>query len=995
VSHESETPSNANKLLSTLREVLQYDRRDLDFGIYRVLNHRREEIDQFLSRDLLPSIEETFAAADNGRTEIQGRLDDAETKAEEIGADPDASPVVQELRKLLSDSASSSDLADLTCSDLERFFRRYYERGDFLSLRRYKANTYAVPYEGEETLLHWANKDQFYIKSSQTLSMLGFDLADGRSVRLAVVDADENAGNSKPAPGEERRFVLADSPVIVEDDLLTIRFVFAKAEKGSRQSALDLKTVETLLKNPVLADWRIALDGGSGEDGPFARRVAEFTSRNSYDYFIHRDLGGFLSQELDHFITTEVVHVDDLAAGRDDLTTVVVSRARVVRTIGRKVIDFLHQVEEFQKRAWLRKKIVLDTSWLVTVDRIPEDLRQEVVSNQAQVDQWIRDFSVDEITEATLDGPAFSDPLDVKFLDRLPSLVVDTRLFPNSFTEAFLSSIDNLDAAISGTIIHGENFQAMNLVSESYAGSIAGAFIDPPYNTGSDGFLYKDQYQHSSWMTMMRERLDIARNLLSDDGAIYASIDDDEHPRLRLVFDEVFGASNFVANIVWQKKYSPANDAKWFSDDHDHIIVTARNKNSWRPTKLARTRENDAQYKNPDDDPRGPWMSDNYVSNKSRTERPNSWYAITNPHTGDDVWPSETAVWRYTKEQHEEHVREERVWWGTSGTNSVPRFKRFLSEVGPIVPRTVWTHKEAGHNQDGVRDLKALFGRNVFSSPKPVRLMERVLATMPGNTAMDFFAGSGTFGQAILAEGDSGSVPPRKFLLVEAGPHFETVLRPRIVRCLHSKTWSDGKPQDRNGPSALVRCFRVEAYEDVLDGTELRRSDAQQALLENSSQFRTDYLLRYMLSVEENAPTLGAAAFDEPLAIDAIATVDGAKQAASVDLATTFNLAAGLRVSYIEYEPGLCVVKARDKANRRVLVIWRSLSEFPNEKLDDWFRGFDRSIDGVPPERVYVNRDATIGMVRLDEEEWSVHLLEEEFERAMNSTAIASESGWG
>jgi adenine-specific DNA-methyltransferase len=931
----------AERLLATLRRLFQYDRGDLDFGIYRVLNQRRDEIERFLTQELLPEIQSAFAAQANG-------------------------------------DESTSTLADGVCSDLERFFSRYYDEGDFLPLRRYRADTYAVPYEGEEVLLHWANRDQYYVKSSASLSGLALNLHDGRRLRLEVVASDEPLGGVKPAPGEERRFVLASDPVRTSGDELLVRFAYARSEKGISQADLNALSLEAIVADEGTVDWRVAL---GGDQGPLAEAIARFTAKNSQDYFIHRDLGRFLRRELDFFIKNEQLHVDEIDDAPAEHVERALARVRVFRRVAGHVIDFLHQVEEFQKRVWLKRKCVLDTSWLVTLDRVPEAFHAEIAANDAQRDAWVDLLAIDRI-EATTDGSGYSKPLEPGFLLRFPHLVLDTRHFPEEFTDRLLEAIGDIDAATTGVLVHGENFQALSLLERRYRGEVSCIYIDPPYNTGGDGFLYKDAYQHSSWLSMMSDRLAAGRDLMDDQGVLFVSIDDDEHPRLRLALDHVFGPDNFVANIVWQKKYAPANDAKWFSDDHDHLIVTARHKEAWRPTKLPRTDETNAAYKNPDNDPRGPWRPDNYKSNKSRQERPNLFYGITNPTTGREIWPDETAVWRYTPEQHAKNESENRVWWGADGTNKVPAYKRFLSEVGGLVPRTIWTHKDAGHNQDGVRDLQGLFGLSPFASPKPVKLMRRILAVASGDLVADYFAGSGTFGHAVLDEAREADAA-RRFLLVESGEHFERVLRPRIIKAIHAGSWAEGVPEERRGVSSMVQCLRIEAYEDALDGIELERTDAQEDLLKSSTEFRQDYLLRYLLDHEARRPLLDRRLFARPFDARTPATIDGERTTLPVDLVATFSWLLGLRVDGTAVRDGVRVVRGLDGEGQRILVLWRTVKETPNDRLDAWFTALDEAVRGPLPDIVYVNGDATLGMARPDGQTWEVRLLEAEFERLM------------
>lgn len=329
-------------------------------------------------------------------------------------------------------------------------------------------------------------------------------------------------------------------------------------------------------------------------------------------------------------------------------------------------------------------------------------------------------------------------------------------------------------------LIFGDNLLALKALEHEFAGKIKCVFIDPPYNTGSAFTHYDDGLEHSLWLSLIRDRLEIIRRLLTNDGSIWMSIDDNEGHYLKILCDEVFGRANFVANVVWQKKYAPANDAIWFSDDHDHILVFAKDKSVWKPKKLDRPVESNSTYKNPDNDPRGLWMSDNYTCNKSSQERPNLYYAIIQPKTGKEIWPKKTAVWRYNEETHKKHIAEEMIWWGKNGTNEVPRFKRFLSKVDSgVVPQTIWGWREVGHNQDAKREQQALVPENPFATPKPERLIERILtiSSNPGDLVLDSFAGSGTTGAVAHKMG-------RRWIMVELGDHCHTHIIPRLKKVI-------------------------------------------------------------------------------------------------------------------------------------------------------------------------------------------------------------------
>lgn len=329
-------------------------------------------------------------------------------------------------------------------------------------------------------------------------------------------------------------------------------------------------------------------------------------------------------------------------------------------------------------------------------------------------------------------------------------------------------------------LIHGDNLLALKALETDpvVCGKIKCVFIDPPYNTGSAFEHYDDGLEHSLWLGMMRDRLEILRNLLDDDGSMWITIDDNEAHYLKVLCDEVFGRSNFVSNVIWQKKYAPANDSIWLSNSHDHILCYAKNKQAWRPYPLPRTEQQDTLYKNPDNDPRGAWLSDNYTCNKSDKERPNLYYAITNPNTGEEIWPKRTAVWRYSRERHEENVDKDQVWWGIDGTNSTPRFKRFRPDNGRVA-QTIWTYEEVGHTQDAKREQLALDKNNPFSTPKPERLLHQVMsiATKPGDLVLDSFAGSGTTGAVAHKMG-------RRWIMVELGDHAKTHIVPRMQKVI-------------------------------------------------------------------------------------------------------------------------------------------------------------------------------------------------------------------
>ena len=333
-------------------------------------------------------------------------------------------------------------------------------------------------------------------------------------------------------------------------------------------------------------------------------------------------------------------------------------------------------------------------------------------------------------------------------------------------------------------LIFGDNLLALKALEQEFAGKVKCVFIDPPYNTGSAFEHYDDGVEHSIWLSLMRDRLEIIRRLLSDDGSLWITIDDNEAHYLKVLCDEVFGRANFVSNVVWQKKYSPQNNAMWLSDSHDHVLVFAKNKSLWRPFSLPRTTEMDARYKNPDNDPRGVWKPADFTisltggqrgAQYARTGESENLYEITTP-SGRKLWPAKGRCWVASPSKFSELLKDNRVWFGKDG-NNVPALKTFLSVVSEAgtVAKTVWLRDEVGDNEEAKREAARINRDDLFSTPKPERLIERVLrlATLSGDLVLDSFAGSGTTGAVAHKMG-------RRWIMIELGEHCHTHIIPRL-----------------------------------------------------------------------------------------------------------------------------------------------------------------------------------------------------------------------
>ena len=621
-----------DRLKILLREMFQLDRGDLDFGLYRIMNLKTTEIATFLDNDLLPQVQENLNLTDNQeRVRLETELQSASEKARQLGVDPDSTPVVQELRERLAEMQKDADSEADVYNHLANFFARYYAEGDFISQRRYSSggrSAYLIPYDGEEVKLHWANSDQYYVKTTENYASYVFTVGTGeaeRRVRFEIAAADNERDNIKEADSKQRRFVLADDDdaIAVEDGDLVVRFEhrpLTDSEKktwtgnGVRQQGRINEAVVDQIFKEAAPDWRDLLAVLAPTDTNEKRTLLEkhverYTAKNSFDYFIHKDLGGFLRRELDLYLNTEVLNLDDLEQGDALRLDRALARVRATRHIGGKIIDFLAQLENFQKQLWLKKKFVLETQWCVTLDRVPEALYPEIAANAAQCEEWVELFAVDEIP--VNGGATWNNPPSVDFLKANPYLVLDTRHFDRDFTDRLLAALadaGSLDDQLDGLLVHGENFQALNLLQARYHGEVQCIYIDPPYNTGNDEFIYKDRYKHSSWLAMMNERIYLAKQFLRSSGTFFTSVDYNEISKLKELLDVIFG-DNIEGLISWRRRHNQPNDpTKMIGLVAEYLLAYARDATALRENGVGKL-DLTGEYSNPDNDLRGDWSS--------------------------------------------------------------------------------------------------------------------------------------------------------------------------------------------------------------------------------------------------------------------------------------------------------------------------------------------------------------------------------------------------
>ena len=447
-------------------------------------------------------------------------------------------------------------------------------------------------------------------------------------------------------------------------------------------------------------------------------------------------------------------------------------------------------------------------------------------------------------------------------------LMFAPKIFTNvkKYSKDGVQEIKNIDAK-DNLIIKGNNLIALYSLKEQFTGKVKLIYIDPPYNTGGDSFKYNDRFNHATWLTFIKNRLEIAKELLAPDGSIWINIDDDEGHYLKVLADEIFGRNNFLANIIWQKKYSPQNDAKYFSDMHDHILVFAKNKDVWTANPMPRTEEMNARYTNRDDDPRGPWKAENF---SVKTYSPDYDYEIITPG-GRKVSPPKGRCWSTSKARFEELVKDNRVWFGKDG-NNVPSIKKFLSEVKDgMAPITTWTgenlyeneeietfwhYSEVSHTQDAKRELLNL--DIDFSTPKPEKLLQRIVnvATNEGDLVMDFFMGSATT-QAVAMKMN------RRFIGIEQMDYIRTASVPRLQKVIEGEQGGISKEIGWQGGGSFVYAELLELNQRFVD-----------RLQEASSDIEIEIVIKDMMK---------AAFFDYKVNLDRLTNEDSGFKALSLD----------------------------------------------------------------------------------------------------------------
>ncbi|MBP9616665.1 MAG: site-specific DNA-methyltransferase, partial [Aliarcobacter sp.] len=910
----------------------------------------------------------------NSNDGLQKELNDLISTITNAGMNPEDSPKVKEIREKLSSSSNNESTENEIYSYLTNFFSRYYKDGDFVSLRRYKKDTYAIPYEGEEVKLHWANSDQYYIKTSENFRDYTFKTKT-HTVHFKLQEAQTSTNNNK---SDKRVFVYQNHEEL--DGELYIYFTYEDGKNHSFPNDIEAQKYSLDELKPTKANpKRTLLD----------KHLTDYTAKNSFDYFIHKDLKGFLTRELDFFIKNEILYIDDILEVSSSQIENSLNKIKTFKTIANKIIAFLSQLEEFQKKLWLKKKFVIDTNYCITLDRVDEKYYEEILNNGEQLKEWKELFDV-----------------QVKSIEDLKNdkyLVLDTKFFDVNFKDKLLSEFDDIDEECDGVLINSENFGALNLLQERYKEQIKTVYIDPPYNTGKDGFLYNDSYQHSSWMSFIYDRLALVHNLMNSKSVIFSSIDDFESKNLLEIQNQVFGNQNFLLPFFIQVRF----ENKTLSEDSDYqkvieqVFVHAKDTSKFKPIR----------------------EKEEYTIDKFEWE-------ITELSTGEEVQLSGKKVVifkenEYTIKKIEPSYSGLKETWATG---SLVRQKGSSGEFFELnlAPRKSidglsCLYKVSGIGEDGLgyryftgpkqesaskgkfysgiplQTLEKLklgiatkdkpipsffnfsgdFGNcrlegkvDIKGGKKPEKLIQKLInfSSNSKDLVIDFFAGSGTT-PSVSHKMD------KKYIAVEMGEYFNTKVLKRMKYTLFGN--SGGIISQKNG--GLFKYFKLESYEDCLNNLAFKNTD--RGLFDDN--VKEDYLLNYMLDYETNKSLLNIDAFKTPFCYKLkIATSSaGETVETNVDLVETFNYLIGLKVKTRVMNKGFLVIQGENLKEEKILVIWRDGKS--NDELNAFFSKMDFTVYDREFDTIYVNGDNNLANLKKDEDHFKVKLIEEEFKARM------------
>lgn len=908
------THTPQQKFRALLRQIFQFEHEELDFGIYRIINHNKERLHRFVESDLLAQ----GGAARMGYG-AEGEAQSAERKGH--GAK----------RRARGEKTYAEALEAEVYNHLIRFFSRYYQEGDFIPRRRLgMPETYAIPYNGEALAFYWVNKEQYYVKSSEFFSKYRFQAGD-TAVQFRIVRAETEKGNAK---AHHKKYFLPGAPALrYEPGQLSLFLEYRTLNPADRQqfgpgrlrqAAINRQFIETLAgEAPPGSPLKIFLENPDRR-ALLETHLGRFTRRQNRDYFIHKDLRGFLERELDFFLKNEVIDLARLDREDDPALAQALHKARLIREIAHKIIGFLAQAEEFQKKLWEKKSFVLGSEYVITLSKIREiagepfldGIIPEILTNRGQLAEW-QQLHKFQLTIGEMQSSLF--PLNEQKWQHLP---LDTAHFGEDFKHRLLDALSaggQLDQRLDGVLLHSDNWQALNLLHDTFAGKVQTVYIDPPFNKEQEAdYFYKVGYKDSTWNTLLDNRIRAARPLIGEKGCIFVRCDYNGSMYVRLLLDELFGRENFRNEIVINRTRARQGVDKQFAIQTESLFLYSQSER-FSPRAVER--------------PTAPrWFHLLHFPRKD--ERPRTVL-------GRVFYPPRNRRWALSQEKIDALAER-----GKIRINKNLSYRDFRGEEIAGMPEILYDSETVGNEW---LDIAGYAQRHHFPTENAEALLQRVIETtsQPGDWVMDFFLGSGTAAAMAHKMG-------RKWIGIELGEHFHSVILPRMKRALFGDRPGISREIGWQG-GGFFKYHTLEQFDDALEN--LRFEDTP--LPPNGVD---DHFVRYLLNDRASG---GGAFLDVPQLRDPFnyrlkILHNSRQQDGRVDLPETFNYLLGLsvkRLFYSEHRGNRYAFIFGEGGGERVAVVWRTTGnlDYPADR-----EFIEQTVAEFAPQKLYANGDCAV-----------------------------------
>jgi adenine-specific DNA-methyltransferase len=834
---------------------------------------------------------------------------------------------------------------------------------------------YSIQNDRKDVNLYWANSDKYYVKSSENMKDYSYMDNSGKRFVFKLVKIETERDNNK---SKFKRCYQSrkENPFKIDGDTCNIYLEYK--EGNINQDGYIKDIIDNCIKyiNSLKAKSWIKYTKNSGEKTLLERNLKRYSSTNTSDYFIHKNLETFLAHELDLFIKNEILDIPEAYTQDLSQTYTSIVGIRIIQSVAQEIISFLAKFENLQKKLYLKKKFVVVTNYCITLDKVPEELYSDIATNEAQWDWWVKNFGVYDIRENFLKNrhnPRFSKTLHVEFLKENPFLVLDTSFFSHAFTEKLIDKIDNLDDSLDGLLVHGENFQGLRLLEKCYNNKIKCVYIDPPFNTNAFPIIYKNEYRDSSWLTFIYDRVSASYPLLKDGGIFAFAIDDNELKYSNILLDSIFMGEK-LGTVVVRNNPSGRPTPTGFAISHEYILFYSKNGQT-TVSKMPRSDAINMRYKETDDKGIFMWeLLRKRGSDSRKEESPKSYYPIyfngkifrLPKMDWDDVSKEWINIEKPLKNEtvclpiDEEEVL--RRWrWGVKTTHNnldslmykegkVPKiYYKYRPPTG-VSPTTIWTDAKYSATEHGTGLLNKLFlDYQIFSFPKSVYAVEDTLLVSGlanNDYVLDYFAGSGTTAHAVINLNRKDNIK-RKYILIEMGDFFNSVTKARILKAIYSNNWKAGKPQTKGtGISHMLKYITLESYEDTLDNVCLNNGK------DVPTRFKDKDTLQYLMDYNLNGEIfLPFKTLSSPFDYNLQTRNEMESHDTKIDLIETFNYLIGLKIKknhaqvffdaeFIKYKGG--ALNARLKLGTKyslkaiegilpngesALIIWRTLTD--------------------------------------------------------------------